>query len=421
MNKMVSKLWRLCTLLLVALPLLTACGEADHDIVLVNPFVGADGDNFQDLIDAFNATNPEFPVRNVAMEQDAMYASISTAFPTGTGIPDLVIVHAERIQNFVQNEMLVSWDDLLIDFPEFRAENYLTSAWEIGEINGNRYGIPLDIHTWILYYNKDMMAHYDVLHVLDDSIVTFDEILEIGAVMEAAGSDHATIGLTWMWPNFLSVYRQMGGNITEDGIHPTLYNETAIAAFELLHGLYTSGFSNENGEDASQLFQTGQLMFIPEGIWYLNTANTIDSFEWGVTHKPQYTVDHLVNWSSSHQFVMFETEERTDEKATAIIAFIDWVRENSIDWARAGQNPAALAILESSEFQTMPQAFLLQSDEARDSLVIFEYLYNGFVSDEINRIGFDIVFGHLDVHEGLQSAQQAVEDMIAQDRASESS
>ena len=411
-----KKLLMLCSVLLVGLLFLTACGDEDNEIELVNPFVGADGDNFQDLVDAFNATNPEFTIRNVAMEQGAMYSRISTAFPTGTGIPDLAVVHAERIQNFVQNDMLMSWNDLLVDFPEFRADNYLASAWEIGEIGGNRYGVPLDIHTWILYYNRDMMEYYGVSHVLDDGILTFDEILYIGEVMAAAGSDNATIGLTWMWPNFLSVYRQMGGNITADGIAPTLYTETAVAAFELLHGLYTSGFSNENGEDASQLFQTGQLMFIPEGIWYLNTANTIESFEWGVTHKPQYTPNNVVNWSSSHQFVMFESDERSEEKARGIIEFIDWVRENSIDWARAGQNPAALAILESAEFQTMPQAFLLQSDEAQESLVIFEYLYNGFVSDEINRIGFDIVFGNLDVREGLQSAQQAVEDMIAQDR-----
>jgi len=414
---MIKKILILGIVILFALPFLTACGQDDNEIVLVNPFVGADGDNFQDLVDAFNATNPEFPVRNVAMEQDAMYSSISTAFPTGTGIPDLAVVHAERIQNFVQNDMLLSWNDLLADFPEITAENYLKSAWEIGDINGKRYGVPLDIHTWILFYNRDMMEYYDVLYVLDDGILTFDEIFNIGQIMEATGSDNATIGLTWMWPNFLSVYRQMGGNITADGINPTLYNDTSVAAFELLHELYTSGASNENGENASQLFQTGQLMFIPEGIWYLNTANTIETFEWGVTHKPQYSVDNIVNWSSSHQFVMFESDERGDEKELAIIAFIDWVRQNSIDWARAGQNPAALAILESNEFQTMPQAFLLQSDEAQESLVIFEYLYNGFVSDEINRIGFDIVFGNLDVREGLQSAEQAVEDMIAQDRA----
>lgn len=419
MNKMVRNLLLLCGTLVFGLSFLTACGEDENEIVLVNPFVGADGDNFQDLIDAFNATNPEFTIRNVAMEQDAMYASISTAFPTGRGIPDLAVVHAERIQNFVQNNMLISWNDLLADFPEFKAENYLASAWEIGEIDGNRYGVPLDIHTWVLYYNKDMMEYYGVSHVLDDGILTFDEIFYVGEIMEAAGSDNATIGLTWMWPNFLSVYRQMGGNITEDGINPTLYNDISIAAFELLHELYTSGFSNENGEDASSLFQTGQLMFIPEGIWYLNTANTIESFEWGLSHKPQYSVDNIVNWSSSHQFVMFESDERGDELALAIVEFIDWVRENSIDWARAGQNPAALAILNSSEFQAMPQAFLLQSDEAQESLVIFEYLYNGFVSDEINRIGFDIVFGNLDVREGLQSAEQAVIDMIAQDRANE--
>lgn len=401
---------------LICIIFLTACSsENDNEIVFINPFVGADADNFQNMIDAYNATEPEFPIRNVAMEQDAMYTSISTAYPTGTGIPDLAIVHAERIQNFVQNDMLRYLDNLLVDFPSLTANNYIESAWEIGDINGSRYGIPLDIHTWVLYYNEDLLIEYGVEHVLEDGVVTYDEIREIGEAVQNAGSDLATLGLTWMWPNFLSLYGQLGGQITEDGTNPTLHNETAHESLALLHQLYLDGHTNENGEDASQLFQTGQLIFIPEGIWYLNTVQTIEDFEWGMTHTPQYASGRLVNWSSSHQFVLFNSDERSEEKEYGIIEFIDWVRDNSIEWARAGQNPAA--ILESDEYMQMPQAFLLETETARESLVIFEYLYNGYVSEEINRIGFDSVFGNMGIEEALESAQRAVEDKIAQDRS----
>ena len=401
----------------LALVTLSACGGGGsnaNEIQLMNPFVGADGDNFQAMVNAYNATDPAFTIRNVAMEQDAMYTNISTAFGAGSGLPDLAVVHAERIQNFVQNDMLLSWNDLLTGFPELRADNYIQSAWEIGEIGGNRYGIPLDIHSWVMYYNIDLMEQYGVSHFLDDGILTFDEIKEIGRIMQEANSEAATIGVTWMMPNFLTTYRQMGGNITSDGFNPTLYNDTSVATLQLWRDLYEMGITNENGEDASQLFQVGQLMLIPEGIWFQNLAQTIEDFEWGMTHTPQYDPNNLVNWSSSHQFVMFDGNDRSDEQKQGILEFIDWLRENSIEWARAGQNPATLAILDEPEYQQMKQSFLLKTDEGRNSLVIFEYLFNGFVSDEINRIGFDTVFGALEVHEALDSAQRAIEDRIAQ-------
>ena len=399
-------------LLLLSAVMVGCGGGADSDIEIVNPFVGADHQNWQNLIDAFNATNPTYPLRNVSMEQDAMYTRIATAAATGVGVPELAVVHAERIAGFVALDMLRPLDDLTAPFPYINAANYIAGAWDIGAVGGARYGIPLDIHTWVMFYNRDLLNYFGVEWVLEDGIVTYDEIRQVGEIVNAAGGP-ATLGVTWMWPNFTSLYRQMGGNITDDGIRPTIYTPEGIAALELLHSLYMDGVTNLNGEDASQLFQIGQLLFIPEGIWYLNVATQIEGFEWGITHTPQYNPNNLVNWSSSHQFVLLASEERTPEQEQVIMEFIDWVRENSIEWARAGQNPAALEILNSAEFSQMPQSFLLATPQNQQSLVLFEYLYNGFVSDAINRIGFDSVFGAMDIRQALQSAQAEVEDRIA--------
>jgi multiple sugar transport system substrate-binding protein len=397
----------------------TGCGNnEDPEIYLVNPFTGPDGENFVAMVEEFNATNPEWPVRVVTMAGDAMYSLINSAYAAGQGIPDLMIVHADFVANYIADDMLVDWNEFLGPYPGVTANNYIESAWNIGTgPAGERFSIPLDVHSWVLYYNIDLMEQYGVTHVLDDGILTFDEVKEVGAIVAAADSNTVTYGITGAWLSFFSQYKQLGGVFTEDGINPTLYNDVSIQVLQTYIDLYQAGFTNEDGEDALQLFQTGQLMFLPEGVWFLNAANDIDNFEWGMTHTTQMNTDNIVNFTGSHQFVMFNSDERSDEKAAGIASFIEWVRNNSLEWARAGQNPASLQILDSDEYRAMAQSFLLETEVGRNSLVIDDYFYGGFVSGEIWRIFEDIVFGNLDLHEGLESAQRGLEDRIAQDIA----
>lgn len=420
MNKKVKKISGLISTALLTVSL-AACGgsesasttSSDNEIIFWNPFVGADSKNMKNMIDEYNKTNPEFKVKNVAMKEQDMYAKINTVYNSGKGMPDINIVHAERIQNYVKNDMLEPLDKLISGYAEINAENYVKSAWDIGGIDAKRYSVPLDVHTWVTYYNKSLVEKYGP-NVLDDQIVTYDEIKEVG---ELAKKDKvAAMGLSWMKPNFLELYNQMGGEITSDGVTPTLNNDIAADTFILLNELYKSGYTNKDGEDASQLFQMGKEVFLPEGIWFQNTANTIKGFEWGMTHAPQYDANNVINWSSSHQFVMFNNDERSDEKEQGIVAFMDWIRENSIEWAKAGQNPASLATLEDPEYLALPQSFLVKDEVGQSSLKIFEYQYNGYVSDEIDRIGFDTVFGKTKIDKALESAQKSIEDKIAQDK-----
>lgn len=395
------------------------CGgnSQNNEIQLVNPFVGADGENFQTMVDQYNATNPEFTIRNVSMPGDAMYSQINSAYPTGQGIPELHAIHADFVQNYVSNDMLVAWNPITGDFPEINASNYLDAPWNIGSgSDGNQYAIPLDVHSWILYYNLDLIKEFGVEYILDDGIITYDEIREVAQIVQDSGSNIATYAITGSWLNYYSLYKQKGGLFTEDGINPTIHTPIGVDTFSTFHNLYADGFTNENGEDSGALFLTGQAIFFPEGIWWLNTANSIEDFEWGLTHTPQDNTHNVLNFSGSHQFVMFNSNERSPEKEQGVIAFVDWVRENSIEWARAGQNPAALAILDSPEYQAMPQSFLMKTEQGRNSISIDEYYYGGFVSSEISRVFYDVVFGTISIDEGLSSVQRAVEDMIAQAR-----
>ena len=414
MRKKVVTMFSVILVLLIALSgcssSTSSSSTAKNEIVYWNPFTGPDGENMKQIVNEYNKTNPKFKVKNVSIEADDMYKKIPTVVNSGKGIPDLTIVHAERIKQFVDNDLLTTYDDLLADHPEIKAENYVPAGWNIGDINGKRYSVPLDVHSFVMYYNKELLEKY-APNALDDKVVTFDEIREAG---EKSKKDKITgIGITWTRPIFLSIYNQLGGDITSDGETPTLDTPEAKEALQLLKGLIVDKIANKDGEDPGQLFKSGKAIFYPEGIWMQNSLKESKKLNWGLTNFPQISPNKIVNWTSSHQFVMFKDKNRSKEKTKGVMDFLDYVRENSLPWAQAGQNPAALATLENPEYKKMPQAFLIEDPELQKTLKIFDYKYNGFVAEEVDKLVGDAIYGKLDIDKGLKAAQKAVEDKIA--------
>ncbi|WP_040207402.1 extracellular solute-binding protein [Neobacillus jeddahensis] len=408
----------LFSILFVIMMALSGCSSSSssssastkNEILYWNPFTGPDGENMKQIVNDYNKTNPKFKVKNVSIAENDMYAKIPTVVNSGNGIPDVTIVHAERIKQFVDNGILTAYDDLLADYPEIKAENYVPAGWNIGDLEGSRYSVPLDVHSFVMYYNKDLLQKY-APHALDDNVITFDEIRAAG---ELSQKDKITgIGITWTRPIFLSIYHQLGGDITSDGKTPTLDTPEAKKALELLKGLVDDKIANKDGEDPGQLFKSGKAIFYPEGIWMQNGVKEAKKLNWGLTNFPQISPDKIVNWTSSHQFVMLKDKNRSTEKTKGVMDFLNYVREHSLPWAQAGQNPAALATLENPEYQQLPQSFLIKDPEMQKTLKIFDYKYNGFVVEEVDKLVGDAIYGKLAIDKGLKAAQKAVEDKIA--------
>lgn len=399
---------------------LTACGKSSNstensknEITFWNPFTGADSSNMGAMIDAYNQTDPEYKIKNVSLKESDMYAKIPTVVNSGKNIPDLMIVHAERIKQYHDNNMLEDYDALLENHPTIIGENYVEEAWKLGELDGKRYSIPLDIHSWGTYYNKELVEKY-APDSLADEILTFDEIKEAGK--KAAADDIRGVAVTWVKPNFLSLLKQYGGGLTENGTDPTLDTKATKDAIGLWNELYEEGVTTKDGEDPTQLFLSGKLLFFPEGTWVQNNIKDA-KFEWGLTNSPQLSDDlnQAVNWASSHQFVRFNSTERTEEKDKGIMEFLEWIRNNSLEWAKAGQNPATLNILEDEEYQKLPHSLFISTPEQQQTLNIFDYKYNGYVAEYLDAQGFDTIFGKQKVDDFSSGMQKEVADKIAKD------
>lgn len=403
MKKMLAMLLALMMVFALASTAVAETVELDFWTV----FTGEDGVNMDQLVTDFNTANPGIKVNHMKMDAADLYTKAPLAVTTGEGVPDVAIIHAERIAQFVKDGALLPFTDVLAN-GDFAADQYLSAGWNLGEIDGTRYSLPLDVHSWVCYVNLDLLATYDLeTPALADNILTWDEVK---AVSEKAAADQITgLCLTWNRPYLLSMYYQLGGVLTEDGVTATVNNDKFIKVLDDLKAMHDAGLTSVDGDDPfSGLFVAGMAVFCPEGIW-MNNGLKDAPFNYTMAVFPQYDATNVKFWASSHQFVEFK-KETTPEKQAAIATFLAYVRDNSMLWAEAGQTVASLKLLEDPAYQNMRQAFLSSYGE---SMQVSNYINYGLLVDILDPMAWENTFGRMTSAEYVTALQQKVDEKIA--------
>lgn len=378
-------------------------------------FTGGDGDTMQAMVDAFNESQDEVYVNHTPMTADDLYQKIPLAVQTGTEVPDVAVVHIERIPNFVDNDMLYSYDEDILAEAGIAAEDYIASAFAASNIDEEQYGIPLDVHSYVTYYNKDLFDKYDLNSYVEDGILTFDELKELGDKAREQGFEGDVFDLGWMRAQLLCYYAQLDPELTlsSDGVEPCINNENMKKVFETMKDLYEGGYTNQRDDDASAEFYGGEMLVWMEGIWMKASVVKAD-VNFGMLPAVSFDTETVKNWTSSHNFVQFADEERTEEEDLAVAKFIKFMGENcSETWAvDAGQCPAYVAAWDNLDKNELPQGFLAEEENV-DTLAIYSYKYWGLFDTAFSRVGWDFVDGTISIEDALAQIDTEISDAIA--------
>lgn len=378
-------------------------------------FTGGDGAVMQGMVDAFNEAQDEVHVNHTPMTADDLYQKIPLAVQTGTEVPDVAVVHIERIPNYVSNDMLYSYDEDILAEAGISSEDYIASAFEASNIEDEQYGIPLDVHSYVTYYNKDLFDQYDLNSFVEDGVLTFDEIRELGDKAREQGFEGDVFDLGWMRAQLLSFYAQLDPELTltEDGVNPCINNENMKKVFETMKSLAEEGYTNAKDGDAAAEFYGGEMLVWMEGIW-MKAAVVDAGINFGMLPCVVYDPAVVKNWTSSHNFVQFADEERTEEEDLAVAKFIKFMGEsNSVTWAEdAGQCPAYLTAWDNLDLNELPQGFLAKPENV-DTLAIYSYDYWGLFDTAFSRIGWDFTDGTIGIDEALAQIDAEITDAIA--------
>ncbi|KWX76434.1 extracellular solute-binding protein [Paenibacillus riograndensis] len=389
--------------------LLAGCGEDNSKtITFWTPLTGDDGAYMDQLVKDYNATNPEIKVKHVITSD--MYTKLSTVLNSGKGVPDLTIIHADRVPGYVKQGVLEPMTAVTAAQPEIKQENYLPQAWSTGTIDGTQYTVPLDIHSNVMYYNKDLLKKYNAESFLDDNVVTIDEMLSLQGKLDEGDYVVNDALLGWV---ILAQIQDLGGDIQENG-KPAVNTPVMKQAFENVKKINDAGLMTPFGEDGYLMFQSGNVLFSTDGTWSSTAHAGVEGLNFGVTNVYSPTADKFTNRSSSHLFSMMKNKDRSEEKVAGIGNFLEFIRENSIEWAKAGQIVASKQVNESPDFKNYIQSFFTSNEKEVESLYIYTYEYYPYIAEAVDTYCGDIVRGNVDIDETLQTMQKFVEDKIAE-------
>lgn len=389
--------------------LLTACSQQKESktITFWNPLVGDDGTYMNSMVKAYNKTKPEYPI--YAVVSSDMYTKIYSVMASKKDIPDLAIIHADRVPGFAKANMLDNMDNVMKWQPNIKKSNYIPQAWKAGTYKNVQYTVPLDIHSSAMYYNKDLLKKYGITHFLDDGVVTFDEMLSLQGKMKPGDFVVNNALLSWV---ILSNLVNYGGDIKDSKENPTLDTPEMKKTLESIKQLADEKLMTPNGEDGYLMFQSGHVLFSKDGIWTSTAHDKVKGLNYGVTNVYSPSPNKINNRGSSHMFALLKNKARTKEKEKGIAKFLEYIRNNSMEWAKAGQVVASKKVYEAPEFKKYPQSFFTSSKKELDSLHVFTYVYYPYVQKAIDTYCFDIVYNNISIDEGMKKMQQFVTDQV---------
>ncbi|MCI3926249.1 ABC transporter substrate-binding protein [Paenibacillus sp. TRM 82003] len=322
------------------------------------PFSGGDNVFMTEMVERFNAEQDEIEVVQTNSRLDDYYSRLRTAILAGNA-PDVAIVHATSMPQFVQNgyieEITAPAAEIGIDWSQFNP-----NIREATEYDGRAYALPLDTHALVMYYNKEHLRLAGVLDettgqpMIGEGAEGFKAFLE--AIRSSAPADVAPLAMpstridaVWFW---WSLYHQMsegGGFYNAEGTATTIDNPQALEALTYIDGLYDSELIPPDINDSFKLFYDGKAAVLMLGMWGTGAFEHAPDLEFGVVPIP-VLYDRSAAWGDSHTLAIPTKHGMTDEKRRAALAFAKWMAEHGELWSQAGHVPSMTKVVNSPAF-----------------------------------------------------------------------
>lgn len=353
---------------LLATSLFATGASAKETVVWWDFLGGGDGVRMKQLISDFNKQNGDrIEIQATTLEWGTpFYTKVQTAAAVGEG-PDMMTYHLSRLPLGVSTGTLseITAEDMAS--VGLAAADYAPANWGAAQVDGKQYAVPFDMHSIVLYYNKDMLEKAGLIGA--DGLPTgLDGIDNFNAALKKLQDGGAQYGLSIhdaagdsLWRIFYSLLGQQGGTFFKDGKFLDGDNlDKAVKATTVIANWVKDGFAPASTEYPASiaLFTGGKAAMHINGVWEVPTFTDLKAkgelFNWGAIPLPTF-FDQPATWADSHSFAIPNNvgKPMTAEKKAAVMEVIAWMNKNSTFWATAGHLPAYIPARDNAEFKAM--------------------------------------------------------------------
>ncbi len=329
---------------------------------------GGDGVRMKQLIDEFNAANAgDVEINATTLEWGVpFYTKVQTSVAVGEA-PDVMTYHASRIPLAIKQGVLDEITPADWDAMGFGADDFAAQIWDaVTGPDGKTYGVPLDTHPIVLYYNKDILGAAGLLE--DDGTpkgmdsregftATLQALKDSGSVKFPLGS--VTADGNFMFRTIYSLVGQQDGELLTDGEFLVGDNGEKLAnALGVLQEWTNAGLQSTYTDYPATvaLFTSGEAAMMINGVWEVPTMTDLHAngklFEWGAVELP-VIFDHPATYSDSHVFAIPAGSAQDPAKRAAVLKVMAGILNESLFWATAGHIPANKNVTDSAEYKAM--------------------------------------------------------------------
>ena len=359
---------KLLSAALLTTALFAGSAQAKETVVWWDFLGGGDGVRMKQLIGDFNKEmDGKIEIQPTTLAWGVpFYTKVQTSAAVGEG-PDMMTYHLSRLPLGVSTGALseITVDDLAS--VGLKPSDYAEANFKAGQVGGKQYAVPFDIHSVVLYYNKDMLAKAGLIgdDGLPKGLDGIDNFTAALKKLQAGGAQygvsiHSAAGDS-MWRIFYSLLGQQDGVFLKDGKFLDGDNlDKAIKATDVIKGWVAGGYAPASTEYPASiaLFTGGKAAMHINGVWEVPTMTDLNAkgklFNWGAIPLPTFFA-HPATWADSHSFAIPNNvgKPMTPEKKKAVLTIIAWMNKHSTFWATAGHLPAYTPARENDEFKKM--------------------------------------------------------------------
>jgi multiple sugar transport system substrate-binding protein len=323
-----------------------------------NGFTGPDGRTMLELVQRFNEENPDVHVIMQRMGWGTYYNKLFVAGLGGRG-PEVFIIHTDTMARFGWAGFLRPVDDLVGGEGQIDPADFDPNVWEAVFLNGRPYAVPLDIHPQGMYYNRSLFRQAGIVDDhgeplppsnREEFLDAADRIARLGDAMPEQVWGFV---FTWLQNNALTLMFQHGGEIFTDDHRRTIVNSPEnVAAVQFAVDLIHRHRVTPSPEllDSWIGFRQGRVGMAFEGIWMLPSLQRQAGLDYAAAPVPQLGPRQAVLTGSHNMCLRGDLEGR---RLDAAVRFMQFLSDNSLDWAEGGQVPARRSLRETERFREM--------------------------------------------------------------------
>jgi multiple sugar transport system substrate-binding protein len=337
---------------------------------------GGDGIRMKQIVEAFNKSQSDIHVTESTLTWgEPFYTKVHTGVVAGQ-TPDVMTYHLSHFPAGIQAKDLRPFTTEELAAAGLKASDFQASlvkrSLEVSKTYGGTdqlFGVPLDMHTLVLYYNKTALGKAGLLDADGkpsglDSLAAFTKMLTdakakthlIPVSANIYSQDPASL-----WRIWYTFFVQQGGDFVKNGqLSFDDVNVQGIKSLQIMADWSKEGLIPKNVGYASMvaLFTAGRADFMINGNWEVPTLVDLKKsgklpFDYGIVAFPKL-FDNQETWADSHQLAIPNNDKTppTPEKVAAALKFIAFVVKQ-VTWAGGGHIPAYLPVQESDAFKQM--------------------------------------------------------------------